>query len=215
LDFDRAQRAALRLALGDLGLSFSSAILAEYRRINNELWEQYRRGRIAQPHLARERFRLLLAHLGEGPRRASRLAHSFLRRLSHRGDRFPGCRPTLARLRREFRLGIVTNGIDHVQRSRLEAAGLMSFFAVVVTSEGCGFAKPDPRILEHALDTLAVTPRQALYVGDDVRTDGLAARRARVPFCWMDHGVPLPPGTPRPRRRVGSLPELVALLSRP
>jgi 2-haloacid dehalogenase len=212
LDFDRAQRAALRLALESLALPYSSAIRAEYRRINDRLWEQYRRGEIVQAHLARERFRLLLAHLGEGPRRASQLARAFLVHLSQRGDRFPGCRRTLQQLRRHYVLGVVTNGIDHVQRTRIQAAGLESLFSVVVTSEGCGFAKPDPRILEHALDAIQVQPRQALYVGDDVRTDGGAARNARVPFCWMDHGLPLARGIRRPRRRVGSLPQLLEML---
>lgn len=215
LDFDRAQRAALRSALLSLSLPYSGAIRTEYRRINDRLWEQYRRGEIVQAHLARERFRLLLAHLGEGPRRASRLAHSFLVHLSQRGDRFPGCRRTLQHLRRHYQLGVVTNGIDHVQRSRIRAAGLGALFSIVVTSEGCGFAKPDPRILEHALDAIQVKPSQAMYVGDDVKTDGGAARNARVPFCWMDHGTPLPPGTPRPRRRVGSLFELLDVLGRP
>src|SRR5262249_61458859 len=93
----------------------------------------------------------------------------------------------------------------------------------VVTSEGCGFRKPDPRIVEAALAALGVSPREALYVGDDLETDGGAARAAGVAFCWMDriggtNGGSRAPRPPRPRpgtrHRVTRLTQLIALLRR-
>lgn len=199
-------------ALRALELPYSRRVYVAYRRINDELWESYRQGKISQPDLARERFRRLLVDLqGSGPLRlARRLGKSYLDHLSKRGDRLPGCRPVVQELGRSYRLGIVTNGIDRVQRSRLEAAGLTSFFEVVVTSQGAGFAKPDPRILFKATDALGVPPAQALYVGDDPATDGGAARAAGMRFCWVDDGRPA--GGRRPRFRVTSLRELAARL---
>jgi len=176
------------------------------------VWEDYRRGRLTTSVLKRERFRRLLAELGDGTRRARSLSERFLDRLAERGDLLPGCRRMLQQLARHFRLGVVSNGIDRVQRSRLAAARLDRFFEVVVTSEGCGFAKPDPRILWTALERLAIPPRRALYVGDDALTDGLAAQRAGVAFCWLDARAPRPASAPRPRFRVGRLDELPAVV---
>lgn len=105
---------------------------------------------------------------------------------------------------------MVTNGIDRVQRSRLLASGLAPLFETVVTSQSCGFAKPDPRILHVALDTLGIAPRHAIYVGDDPATDGAAAFAAGVRFVWMDRGQAVP--GPRPRRRVASLAQLADIL---
>jgi len=116
----------------------------------------------------------------------------------------------LRALRDRYRLGVVTNGIDRVQRSRLAASGLAPLFETVVTSEGCGYAKPDPRILQVALDEMRVSPRHAVYVGDDPAVDGAAARAAGVPFVWMDRGDPV--RGRRPRRRVTSLAELAELV---
>jgi 2-haloacid dehalogenase len=200
----------LKGALQALGLPYSAAAHAAYRRINDTLWAAYRRGEISQPVLARERFRRLLKEMGAHPRMARRLGETYLDQLARRGDRLPGCRPVLARLRKRYRLGIVTNGIDRVQRSRLAVSGLAPLFEVVVTSQGCGFAKPDPRILRVALDALGVSPGRALYVGDDPPTDGAAAAAAGVRFCWMDRGGPL--AGRRPRRRVENLRELLPLL---
>jgi 2-haloacid dehalogenase len=197
-----------------LGLPPSRPVLAEYRRINESLWELYRRGGISQPDLARERFRRLLGFLGAPVRHAPRMGAAYLEALGARGDLLPGCRAVLRELQaRGVRLGVVTNGIDRVQRSRLKAARLEPFFSVVVTSEGCGFAKPDPRILEVALRPLAVGPRQALYVGDDLRTDGGAAAAARVPFCWIDRGGPTVPSRSR-HIRIQHLRELLPVVDR-
>jgi HAD superfamily hydrolase (TIGR01549 family) len=127
-----------------------------------------------------------------------------------RGDRLPGCRPLLRSLRRRYRLGVVTNGIDRVQRARLAASGLEPLFEAVVTSQSCGYAKPDPRILRVALEKLATAPRHAVYVGDDPATDGTAARAAGVRFVLLERpGVR--PGR-RSRCRVRTLRELRALL---
>jgi len=212
LDFDRAQARALREAVPRVGLRFSPHLLRAYRVINDALWERFRQGAISGERLAHERFRQLLAHAGGDEQAAALLGCLFLDRLAQRGDRLPDCRRTLERLARRYRLGVVTNGYDRVQRSRLAAAGLTSFFEVVVTSEACRFAKPDPRILGVALAALGLPPRRALYVGDDPRTDAAAAAAARVPFVWLDRGLPLPAGTRRPRQRVASLTELAERL---
>lgn len=203
---------ALRRAVAKLGLRYSHGLLRSFRQINEALWELYRRGEIAQADLARDRFRRLLLGVGADPRRAAAFDRSFLAELGERGDLLPGCRAMLTRLGRRFRLGVVTNGIDRVQRSRLEAAGLGRHFAVVVTSEACGFAKPDPRIVHAALSALSVAPREAVFVGDDLRVDGGAARAAGVPFVWLDQGQPVPAGLRRPRRYVRSLTELLSVL---
>src|SRR5262249_28238637 len=122
----------------------------------------------------------------------------------------PGVRRALALLRRRFRLAAVTNGYERVQRSRLKAAGLFARFDAIVTSEACGFAKPDPRIVRAALAALGVAPRDALYVGDDLRPDWGAARSAGVPFVWIPRGR----AGAGPRRRARSLLALARLLIR-
>jgi YjjG family noncanonical pyrimidine nucleotidase len=213
LDFDRAQRHALRTALRERGLPFSPRVLAAYREINEALWAAYRRGAIAQGALEVERFARLLAQLGARRRGAGSLSRSFLARLSERGDLLPGCRSLLRSLKARYRLGVVTNGIDRVQRARLRAASLEDSFETVVTSEGCGYAKPDPRILLAALRELEVDPEAAVYVGDDVAVDGGAAAAAGLRFLWVDRGDALPPGLPRPEHRVRHLREIAERLA--
>jgi putative hydrolase of the HAD superfamily len=161
--------------------------------------------------LARERFRRLLAHLGARGSGAAALSRRYMNALAARGDLRPGGRRVLARLGRRFLLATVTNGIDRVQRLRLRVARIDGHFDAIVTSQGCGFAKPDPRIVHVALDALRVGPKEALLVGDDPESDGRAAAAAGVRFCWMDDGKPLRAGVWRPPLRVTHLAELPGL----
>jgi HAD superfamily hydrolase (TIGR01549 family) len=118
----------------------------------------------------------------------------------------------LQRLSSRCRLGIVTNGIDRVQRSRLAAAKLEALFSVVVTADGCGFAKPDPRILGVALEALRLAPAEVVYVGDDLESDGSAARGAGIEFWWLDRRGRDGDATPADCRRFRRLAEVAALL---
>jgi HAD superfamily hydrolase (TIGR01549 family) len=176
----------LREALALHGIPCPRRAIATYRRINEEIWARYRRCEIDAVALPAERFRLLLGALGGDRSLAGEVGASYLESFSRQGALLPGCRRVLQQLSSRCRLGIVTNGIDRVQRSRLQAARLEAFFSVVVTADGCGFAKPDPRILGVALEALRLAPAEVVYVGDDLVSDGSAARGAGVEFWWLD-----------------------------
>jgi putative hydrolase of the HAD superfamily len=188
-------------------------VLETYRHINKRLWEAYQRGEVSPPALARERFRQLLEQLGQGRRHAARLAMLYMDGLARRGDLRPGSRGLLQRLSRRFLLATVTNGVDRVQRSRLRIARIEAYFDSIITSERCGFAKPDPRIVHSALEALGVSPREAVLVGDDPQSDGAAALAAGVRFFWVDDGKPRRPGVRTPRNRIRRWPELLAALN--
>ena len=213
LDTSKAERCALRAALRGRSLRCPPATVRAYRAINGELWGLYRRGGIDASSLSRERFRRLLRHLGADDRSGSALSAAYIDALSRRGDLLPGCRGALARLKRRYRLGLVTNGLDRVQRSRLRHARLDRCFDVVVTSESCGFTKPDPRILGVALAALGLEASEALYVGDDRVVDGGAARAAGMAFVWLDPAAADAPGDDPAPARVRALGELVDLLA--
>jgi putative hydrolase of the HAD superfamily len=162
--------------------------------------------------LALERFREYLGATRAVGVAARRMARSYETELSKSAHTYPACRAVLRALGRRYRLGVVTNGLTRIQTGRLRASGLDACFETVVTSEACGFAKPDPRILHVALERLDVRPADALYVGDDPAVDYAAARAARVPFVWVDRGRHRPSGALRPARRVRHLRELLTLL---
>ncbi len=72
---------------------------------------------------------------------------------------------------RGIKLGVVTNGRDAFQRSKLEGMGATKLVDSIVTSGGFGAKKPDPRIFAACLNELQVAPQSAAFVGDDFASD--------------------------------------------
>jgi putative hydrolase of the HAD superfamily len=96
---------------------------------------------------------------------------------------FPEVPTLLASLRRQYRLGLVTDGYVDVQRRKLLAVGAEQYFDVIVLSDELGRDawKPSPLPLLTALHRLGgIDPERSVYVADNPAKDFIAARRARL-----------------------------------
>lgn len=138
-------------------------------------------------------------------------ADAFVQAMCDFEPAFSGVIPLLQRLQAAgHKLGIITNGPPGAhQRQKLTAAGLDPFFDprhVFISSE-VGTAKPDPRIFQHALQTLGARPEEALFVGDSLIGDAGGALSAGLTAYWFDlhrTGASVPAGI----HRITSLAEL-------
>ena len=83
-------------------------------------------------------------------------------------------------------LGVITNGHRGQQLKKLEATAILANFALVVTSEDAGVAKPDPDIFAAACERAGVPPTACTYIGDHLETDARAAARAGLHGIWLD-----------------------------
>lgn len=191
-DFDRCEAEALSETIGS-HISSGSELLAEYRRINALLWERFARNDIDPESLKVERFRLLLRRIRskEDPEKT---ADRFLRRLARKHYLMPHAAAVLGHLSGRALTGLVTNGFEFVQKSRIARAELEVFFDHILISEEIGVAKPDPAIFLLASTLLNLPPHDILCVGDDPVTDIQGAHAAGMATCWYS---PSPRGYPR------------------
>lgn len=126
-------------------------------------------------------------------------------------------RPVVAALARSYRLGLVSNtvlpGAHHTRT--LARAGILQHLGAAVWSADFGRRKPDPAMLLWVLDRLRVPARAAVFVGDKLRTDVVAARRAGVRSVWLRrNGAAVTPEDPRPDFIIADLRQLPGLLRR-
>ena len=114
-------------------------------------------------------------------------------------------RRTLERLRKDWRLGVVTNGLPAVQRRKVDALGLRPLVDTVVyaNEHGHKLGKPDRAPFVAALRCLDVPPSRALFVGDDDHCGsirgGASWPRDRLFRRLSDRGARV--AAPRRRRR--------------
>jgi putative hydrolase of the HAD superfamily len=97
---------------------------------------------------------------------------------------------------RGMRVGVICNtGMagGRTLREVLRRRGLLECFDALVFSNEFGYAKPDPRIFSHMLELLgAVSPNEALHVGDVEALDIDGAHRAGMLAALYAPGVNVP-----------------------
>jgi putative hydrolase of the HAD superfamily len=109
------------------------------------------------------------------PADAARLFRTLTRR---RLEPVPGIHEVLTRLRRKYRLGLISDAQWVFTEPELEMAQLDEFFSVTVLSSRVGVKKPDVRPFAWAMRALEVTPGASVYVGDNPARDLVGARSA-------------------------------------
>jgi 2-haloalkanoic acid dehalogenase type II len=127
------------------------------------------------------------------------------------GIAYPDARPALDRLRRHFRLVVVSNADDDHLHHALAENGLA--FEFILSSETARSYKPRPRIFQRACELLGLPPEQVLYVGDSPMMDVLGARNAGMSVAWLNRrGAPRPDKVPPPDIEVADLMALADIL---
>lgn len=117
---------------------------------------------------------------------------------------FPFTAELLTQIREKgYKLGIITNGADALQRRKIELLGIGDYFDVIVTSGGytaemCGdtssslYEKPNPSIFHHTAKLLGVPCDQLYYVGDNPTNDIRGAVAAGYVPIWIRSRSPWP-----------------------
>ncbi len=106
-------------------------------------------------------------------------------------------RRTLPQLKEAGYILAVISNRDKPFLDVLKEHGIAEFFDFSLAGGEIKAFKPEPGIFEHALQRVSLSPREAIYVGDNYYADVVGARRAGSLAC------PLRPARslPRPRLR--------------
>jgi phosphoglycolate phosphatase len=112
-----------------------------------------------------------------------RLIHETLAEHEREGARTSTRLPLADELPREVPVGVCSLNAESACRIALELHGLDGYVDSIVGRNTVGTYKPDPEPLRYAIDALAASPANALFVGDSVR-DEHTAERAGVAFQY-------------------------------
>lgn len=114
---------------------------------------------------------------------------------------------TLDQLKREFKIGTITNG-----NADLHEIGIAEKFDFTVTAENAGVAKPDEKIFKYAQQQAGIKNHQIAYVGDAPITDVLGAKRSGWQAIWFNPTKQKWAEEVQPDAEVHALNQLVSLL---
>lgn len=161
--------------------------LSTYKSVNDKLWNDYNHGRIERDYLRDQRFALVLQACGATEVSDSiPLSDYFLFHCPRQGKLMDGTDMILNYLIQKYKMSVITNGFEDVQKVKLETSGLGKFFVGLFTSESIGRKKPDPAIFNHAMEQVGVQPHEAVMIGDNPKADIEGALGAGITPIFYD-----------------------------
>ncbi len=188
-----------------------SAFRQSFSEVNRYLWDLYDNGKIDSQEIRKNRFVMILRQLGvKDDKLARNLSDHYLSECPKKTALMPGAQDVLQHVVQHYRLTIVTNGFDEVQRTKLTCSGLMPYFDHVVTSERAGHKKPAPEIFRFALGVNGASAHEAVMIGDNPLTDIAGAHRVQMDAVWFNPERQKQPC--KSRYEINHLTELCSLL---
>lgn len=85
-----------------------------------------------------------------------------------------------------FKTGIITNGFEVLQMTKITRHRLDELVDQVIISERAGAHKPDSQVFNYALGKLNVTAREAWHVGDHLQNDVAGAIKSGMTGVFYD-----------------------------
>jgi 2-haloacid dehalogenase len=215
LDFKASEQLSFVRTMQALGLRDGiDGLFPQYQAINVALWKEFEAGSVSKDFLKVERFRRTFAQnaLDLDPDAAS---HLYLESLSDTVVLIDGASQVCEALSAIGEVGIITNGVEHIQQRRIASSGLREHISFVSTSEACGYAKPDSRFFDYAAKMARSFARhETVIVGDRLDADILGANRFGIDSCWFNPGQLANASEAVPTCEVGCLHEIVPALKK-
>ena len=192
-DFDKSSMLAFekvfeQFDLINYGIPSAKEFHTTYFVYNNQLWEQYRQGKIDKEFLKNERFRLPLKDYGiYDEKLAHELGENYTELAATTVALVPNTMEVLTYLKeKDYKIHLITNGFLEVQSIKMKASGLDKMIDESFVSEVVGFKKPDHRIFHHAMKEVGGTTENCVMIGDDLSVDILPAKEIGMPHIYFN-----------------------------
>jgi putative hydrolase of the HAD superfamily len=127
-------------------------------------------------------FRQTLAYIGmEDDALAHQMNKTYLKNRFANIELYADVLPTFDILKRDFVLGLLSNGNTYPER-----CGLAGYFGFVVLAQDYGVEKPHRRLFEVALQEAGCTAGEMLHIGDSLENDVAGAQDAGIRAVWLN-----------------------------
>ena len=181
-----------------------------YTRMNEACWDLYRKKQITQEELRIKRFKETFEVFGisYSPWQQD-FAKEYLAECPRKGTLMPGALETLEVLSQYYRIFLITNGFEAVQKTKLQHADIGQYISGMITSETAGCTKPDKKIFDCAIQKSGTQSPINWYIGDDYDTDVRGGTAAGMKAVFYN---PARKANPDGYTEIQSLMELIPLL---
>lgn len=214
LDFHKAERRALTLALTEAGVEVTDARIARYSEINASRWALLEEKKLTRAEVLYSRFAIFLEEMGIAAD-ARTVQRAYEGHLSEGHFFIEGAEALLHALSGHYRLYLASNGTARVQAGRIASAGIAPYFDKMFISEEVGVDKPDPAFFYAVFAQIPhFSLRETLMVGDSLTSDIRGGNGVGIRTVWFNPRHKPGRADILPTYEIFSLQELLPLLAR-
>lgn len=186
-DFKKTEEHALKKLVSTFRTNYDKGYcISVYKEINTQIWIEFEDGKISSDKLKVERFDRLIKALNLD-NDALKLSKLYVTYLSEGSFIYKETEHLLSYLSENYKIGIITNGLNEVQSRRIKESSVAHYFDDVVISDEIKIAKPSVEIFEYALKNLNHYEKESvLMIGDSLSSDIKGGINAGVDTCWFN-----------------------------
>ena len=166
-----------------------------WEEILNKHFKRWCRGEVSLWEQRRARMRDVFAAPEMSDDEADARYRIFIREYEALTRPFDDAEPCLQHLAGQP-LGIISNGARAQQIGKLQRAGLLKYFSVMVYSEDVGLGKPSHRIFLEACRRAEVSSERCMHIGDDLEADVVPSRALGMRGIHLSRTGESPVGPP-------------------
>lgn len=171
-------------------------LFSVYMPINDQLWADFREGKIDKSTLIIDRLRLPLDRfLHYSNEQYWQLNNQFLAITGSQTRLIPYAIETLSYLSSYYRIHILSNGFMEVQYNKIRNSGLAPYIHKVILSDQAKAKKPDKEIFSYACSVTNSRVRESVMIGDSWEADVVGAVNAGMAAIWFNPRKQTPPIT--------------------
>lgn len=212
LDFRATEKRALYTLFSEEQLELTQEIEQTYQRINHQLWQDFEHGKVAKETISETRFGLLFEQLGkkvDGKAMGAR----YQKHLGDGHDLLGDSRRILERLRPDYDLYVVTNGIAETQYKRLKDSQLYPLFEDIFVSEEVGYQKPMKEYFDFVFERIPdFDHSKTMIIGDSLNSDIGGGQNADIQTVWLNPSGQSGKAEIQPTYEIQSLDQLFSIL---
>lgn len=146
--------------------------LKAYKETNLSFWSQYYKRLIDKNYLRNHRFNETFKRFGYDHYEENLLiTEQYLKRAPHGTCLKDGCVETLAYLKQNYQLHIITNGFSEVFAIKMNACGIRDYFTHMIISEEHNLVKPEREIFRLAESFTGAKTEECVMIGDSLESD--------------------------------------------
>ncbi|MFL0250683.1 YjjG family noncanonical pyrimidine nucleotidase [Clostridium neuense] len=223
LDFGKAEWFALNKTLEDIKFNCNKYIAEKFSSICDKLWHEFKLDEPLNRYVqinyhdlyykySVERFKDLKELLDINIS-AQLLSEKYLNSFSECGFLVKGAENVCKQLSLQYKIFVVTNGLSHVQKSRIGNSKIKSYITDILISEDAGCAKPGKEFFDYSIKSLGTSNlSEMLIVGDSIITDIFGGNEYGIDTCLFNSKRKINKLKIQPKFEIRELNELLGIL---